>query len=84
MVFSPRLRLPSSCSWPAQHRTRSPIRPGRVGRLSLIEGDVTFHDTAARESSPATLNLAGDERCRDLDRAGRARRGADRLDRGPP
>ena len=30
--------------------------PGRVGRLSLIEGDVTFHDTAARESSPATLN----------------------------
>ncbi len=30
--------------------------PARVGRLSLIEGDVTFHDTAARESSPATLN----------------------------
>ena len=30
--------------------------PARVGRLSLIDGDVTFHDTATRESSPATLN----------------------------
>jgi Family of unknown function (DUF6600) len=30
--------------------------PARVGRLSLIEGDVTFTDTATRESSPATLN----------------------------
>ena len=30
--------------------------PARVGRVSLIEGDVTFHDTAANESSPATLN----------------------------
>ena len=30
--------------------------PARVGRLSLIEGDVTFHDTATRESSAATLN----------------------------
>lgn len=30
--------------------------PARVGRLSLIEGDVTFHDTAAREAAPATLN----------------------------
>jgi hypothetical protein len=30
--------------------------PGRVGRVSLVEGDVTFHDTAAREAAPATLN----------------------------
>ena len=30
--------------------------PARVGRLSLIEGDVTFRDTATRESSLATLN----------------------------
>ena len=30
--------------------------PARVGRLSLIEGDVTFHDTATREAGPATLN----------------------------
>ena len=30
--------------------------PARVGRLSLIDGEVTFHDTATRESSPATLN----------------------------
>jgi hypothetical protein len=30
--------------------------PARVGRVSLLEGDVTFHDTAANESSPATLN----------------------------
>jgi len=30
--------------------------PARVGRLSLIEGDVTFHDTATHEASPATLN----------------------------
>jgi hypothetical protein len=30
--------------------------PGRVGRLSLVEGDVTFHDTAAQETAPATLN----------------------------
>ena len=30
--------------------------PGRVGRLSLVEGDVTFHDDAAREAAPATLN----------------------------
>ena len=30
--------------------------PARVGRLSLIEGEVTFHDTATRESSPAALN----------------------------
>ena len=30
--------------------------PARVGRLSLIEGDVTFHDTATREAAPATLN----------------------------
>ena len=30
--------------------------PARVGRVSLIEGEVTFHDTAANESSPATLN----------------------------
>jgi len=30
--------------------------PARVGRLSLIEGDVTFQDTATRESAPATLN----------------------------
>ena len=30
--------------------------PARVGRVSLIEGDVTFRDTAANESSPATLN----------------------------
>jgi len=30
--------------------------PGRVGRISLVDGDVTFHDTAGRESAPATLN----------------------------
>ena len=30
--------------------------PARVGRLSLVEGDVTFHDTATREAAPATLN----------------------------
>jgi len=30
--------------------------PARVGRLSLIEGEVTFHDTAGREAAPATLN----------------------------
>jgi hypothetical protein len=30
--------------------------PARVGRLSLIEGDVTFHDTAEREAAPAVLN----------------------------
>jgi hypothetical protein len=30
--------------------------PARVGRISLIEGDVTFHDTAVREAAPATLN----------------------------
>jgi hypothetical protein len=30
--------------------------PARVGRISLIEGDVFFHDTAARETAPATLN----------------------------
>ncbi len=30
--------------------------PARVGRVSLIEGEVTFHDAAASESSPATLN----------------------------
>ena len=30
--------------------------PARVGRVSLIEGEVTFHDTVANESSPATLN----------------------------
>ncbi len=30
--------------------------PARVGRISLIQGEVTFRDTAANESSPATLN----------------------------
>ena len=30
--------------------------PARVGRLSLVDGDVMFHDTATRESSPAALN----------------------------
>ena len=30
--------------------------PARVGRISLVEGEVTFRDTAANESSPATLN----------------------------
>ncbi len=30
--------------------------PARVGRISLIEGDVTFQDTATHESAPAALN----------------------------
>ena len=30
--------------------------PARVGRINLIEGDVMFHDTGMRESSPAQLN----------------------------
>ncbi len=30
--------------------------PARVGRLSLVEGEVTVHDTRTGESDPATLN----------------------------
>jgi hypothetical protein len=30
--------------------------PARVGRLSLIQGEVTVHDTRTGESEPATLN----------------------------
>ena len=30
--------------------------PARVGRISLIEGEVTFHDIGMRESAPAALN----------------------------